>query len=65
MGPVALGIGDFDDELIKLSCGIVCYYCDFNGEYYANIDCQKPFEVKEITLRVTPLDENTLVNLKI
>jgi tRNA U34 2-thiouridine synthase MnmA/TrmU len=64
-GPTALGKGDFGDELIKLSCRVVCHYCDLDGENKVDIACRKPFEKKELTFKVEPVEENKLTSLKI
>ncbi|HTZ11079.1 MAG TPA: tRNA 4-thiouridine(8) synthase ThiI [Candidatus Margulisiibacteriota bacterium] len=31
-GPTSLGRGKFNPELIRISCGITCRYCDLNGK---------------------------------
>ena len=40
-GPTALGRGEFDDELLRVSCGIASRYCDLNGNDSADIVYKK------------------------
>jgi len=40
-GPTALGRGEFDDELLRLSCAIASRYCDLNGNNSADIVYKK------------------------
>ena len=64
-GPTALGKGYFSEELIKLACRIVCHYCDLDSENKADIAWRGPLEKKEPTLKVEPVEEDKLINLKI
>ena len=67
-GPTALGRGEFSEELIKLSCQIVCRYSDLNGNKEAQIFYQKTGEVPEgdcSCLEVLPLVESQLAALRI
>ncbi|MCM8781163.1 MAG: tRNA 4-thiouridine(8) synthase ThiI [Candidatus Omnitrophica bacterium] len=54
VGPTALGRGYLDEELVQLSCRIVCYYCDLNGR-----------ENIEITLKIVPQKQERLLNVSV
>jgi tRNA U34 2-thiouridine synthase MnmA/TrmU len=66
-GPLALGRGDFNKELIELSCSIICRYCDLNGTKSANISYKKMGIVSlgDRPLRVSPVDEERLMSIRI
>jgi len=40
-GPTSLGRGEFNPDLINLSCSITCRYCDLNGKQDAEILIKK------------------------
>lgn len=40
-GPACLGKGEFNDELVQLSCQIVSRYCDLNGAKTAKLVCYR------------------------
>jgi len=40
-GPASLGMGEFNDELLQLSCAIATRYCDLNGEKTAKLVCYR------------------------
>lgn len=61
-GPTALGRGEFNDELIKISCGIIARYSDTNGALSADIVYEiKPSEEK--ILAKTPALEDSKIQL--
>lgn len=64
-GPTSLGRGVFNEELIKVSCGITCRYCDLDGETRAAIVYKKIPEEKGTVLAVSPIKENLLIDLRI
>lgn len=64
-GPVALGRGVFDEELIKLSCSIACRYCDLNGFTTTDIMYRKFPEAQDKILKVSAIEENRLLKLRI
>lgn len=66
-GPLALGRGDFNQELIRLSCSITCRYCDLNGTKFTNIGYKKIGAISEgdSHLRVSPIDEERLMGIRI
>ncbi|MDD4938989.1 MAG: tRNA 4-thiouridine(8) synthase ThiI [Candidatus Omnitrophica bacterium] len=64
-GPTSLGKGIFNEELLKLSCGITCRYCDINGERNAEIIYKKHSEKEDKILAVSPLEETKLLSLRI
>ncbi|MFH1889195.1 MAG: tRNA 4-thiouridine(8) synthase ThiI [Candidatus Omnitrophota bacterium] len=64
-GPTSLGRGIFDDELIKLSCGITCRYCDLNGSTDADILYRRIAEKENSALKVVPIEKAKLPDLKI
>lgn len=64
-GPTALGRGNFNSDLLKLSCSITCRYCDINGSKSASI-VYKLFSGKEDRIvNVSPLEEKELASLRI
>jgi len=64
-GPIALGRGIFNDELIKLSCSITCRYCDLNGKINAKIIYMKIPEREQEILNVFSVKESQLSILRI
>lgn len=67
-GPAGLGRGGFNDDLIRLACSIVCRYCDLNGNASADIKVNQGLSPKGTVpdlLKVAPLDEDKLTNLRI
>lgn len=40
-GPVSIGRGAFDDELIRTACAITCRYCDLDGKAQMDISYRK------------------------
>lgn len=71
-GPVALGRGIFNTDLIKISSSIICRYCDLNGRTEADMTCAKvikketaSFAYDPLTLKTRPLEETKLVSLRI
>jgi hypothetical protein len=66
-GPTALGRGDFSDDLIRLSSGIVARYCDLNGKREADIIYRKigtvPFG--DSPLRVVPVEGGAIANFRV
>ncbi len=56
-GPTSLGRGIFNDELIKLSCGITCSYCDLNGCSDTDILYRRIGEKENSVLKVSPMDK--------
>lgn len=63
-GPTALGRGNFDQELINLSCQITCRYCDLNAVTTAGIIYKKIPQPEKI-LSVYPKKEDGLISLRI
>jgi hypothetical protein len=52
-GPTALGRGQFNEDLIKISCRITCRYCDLNGVQEAEILIKRgtvPFSLGSVPL---------------
>jgi len=64
-GPTALGRGEFNPELIEISCRIVCRYCDLNGEVATEIIYSRISEQQRNTLTLAPLDEAALSGLRL
>lgn len=64
-GPTALGRGNFNSELIKLSCSITCRYCDLNGNINTDIIYRRIPNKEERFLKVSPLTNRELENLRI
>ncbi|MFC1805135.1 tRNA 4-thiouridine(8) synthase ThiI [Candidatus Omnitrophota bacterium] len=68
-GPSALGRGEFCEELIRLSCGITCRYCDLNGDLEADIQFYRKSESGRkhalSSLRAAPVDDAQLKSLRI
>jgi len=64
-GPASLGIGIFNEELIRLSCGIMCRYCDLNGSTDADIAYRIISEKENNILKVSPIEETRLSSFRI
>lgn len=64
-GPVALGRGVFNDDLIKLSSRVVCRYCDLDGKTIAQIVYNCIPEKEKKILEALPLWEIELKSLRI
>jgi len=64
-GPTCLGIGDFDDELIRLSCAITCRYSDRNGKITANIAYHRIPATEENILEVPAIEEPKIISYRI
>lgn len=64
-GPTALGRGNFNAELINLSCGITGRYCDRNGKAPIGIVYKKAPRQEEKLLEVFPLEEAEIKSLRI
>jgi tRNA U34 2-thiouridine synthase MnmA/TrmU len=63
-GPVAVGKGSFDPNLLNVSCRIVARYCDRNGEAYADVSCHRLPNGQWMTIRSSYLDDEDLVRLR-
>ncbi len=63
-GPTALGRGSFNDEVIKLSCRIVCRYCDLDGQISAGIVYKRVPE-QDKKLEVMAIENNQLLSFRI
>lgn len=70
-GPTSLGRGIFNEELIKLSCAISCYYHDLGQEkrlpiYYQGISEDKqPFPGDPALLMAEPVEQTLLEGLRL
>jgi tRNA U34 2-thiouridine synthase MnmA/TrmU len=64
-GPTSLGRGNFNEELIRLSCGITCRYSDLNGLTDTAIVYRRIPEKEGSLLKVFPLKEAELINYRI
>jgi tRNA U34 2-thiouridine synthase MnmA/TrmU len=64
-GPTALGRGIFNEDLIKLSCGITCRYCDLDGKISLDIVYSKMPKKEDKILKVSAIDDSRLVSLRI
>lgn len=64
-GPTALGRGNFGGDLIKLSCRIICRYCDLNGRITACMIYSKIPKGENKVLEVRACDDNELTALRI
>jgi tRNA U34 2-thiouridine synthase MnmA/TrmU len=59
-GPSALGRGNFNEEQLKLSAGIIARYCDLAGELSIDISYRKLPDFEWRVLKVVPvLDEES------
>ena len=63
-GPICLGRGEFDDELIKVSCQITAHYCDLDKNSPADV-IYRDLKRQEKTLKVSPIQETELRRLRI
>lgn len=63
-GPTALGRGEFNDELLKLSCGLTVRYCDLNGCDSADI-VYKKFAQDNMLLRTAPLEDEKIASYRV
>lgn len=64
-GPVAIGLGAFDPEVIELSCKIVARYCDRDGNNKIEV-CFRKFPVtEEKSISVGFFNEDELLKLRI
>ncbi len=64
-GPTALGLGVFDEGLLKLCCSITCHYCDLNGQDSADIIYKKLPEAENKIINVSPIQKDRLLRLRI
>jgi len=64
-GPTCLGRGNFNDNLIKLSCSIASYYADLNGAAGTDIICKKVAGEEQRITKVFPLAESEIEKLRI
>ncbi len=64
-GPLAVGRGFLNPDLIELSCRIVARYCDREGNNYAEICYSKHPNAQETLLSASALDENELNGLRV
>lgn len=64
-GPTALGRGSFSDESIRLSCKIVCRYCDLNGRIEAEIIYRRAPQKEEESLKVGAIENGLLSSLRV
>lgn len=65
-GPTALGRGIFNNaDLLKLSCGIVCRYCDLDGKLNTKIIYRKAPDKKGDVLEALPLEAEKVKNLQL
>lgn len=63
-GPIALGRGAFNDELVKLCCSITCRYCDIADRLETGIVYKKvPGEEKILIAK--PMRESEVISLRI
>ena len=64
-GPISLGRGIFNEELVKLSCSITSRYCDLNGRSYTDIIYRRLPQGEERMRKVLPLEEDKIIRLRI
>jgi len=64
-GPTSLGRGNFNEELIKLSCTITCRYCDLNGNTNIDIVYRRISEKENKVLKISPIEETKLLSLRV
>lgn len=64
-GPVSLGRGIFNSDLIKLCCAITSRYCDRNGNSETDIIYRKQSLNIDGSLRIAPIQESKLKSLRI
>ncbi|MDD2679330.1 MAG: tRNA 4-thiouridine(8) synthase ThiI [Candidatus Omnitrophica bacterium] len=63
-GPTCLGRGEFNQELVRLSAGIACRYCDISAGQSARIIYHQK-GASPAALAVLPLDEAALKTLRL
>jgi tRNA U34 2-thiouridine synthase MnmA/TrmU len=64
-GPTALGRGIFNEELINFSSSIICRYCDLDGSTNADIIYKKTPEQEDKILKIAPIEDSRLIELRI
>ncbi len=64
-GPTSLGRGDFNQELINISCAITCSYCDIDAADIGDIIYRRIPAKESRVLRIKPIDEDSLLSLRI
>ena len=64
-GPVGLGVGIFNQRLIKLCSQIICRYCDLNGRQSTGIIYKRVSQTQEKVLNISALAETQIANLRI
>lgn len=64
-GPTALGRGEFNLDLIKLSSSIVCRYCDIAGATEAKILYNRATDDRKESIIVAPEQESTLNQIRL
>lgn len=64
-GPTSLGRGEFNEELLRLSCEITCRYCDLNGKANADIACSIFGHEGNRLFKVSPLDNSLLLKFRV
>lgn len=64
-GPTCIGRGNFNDDLLRLSCRITGRYCDTNGNSGVAIAYRKFPEGREEVLEVQPLSETEITGLRV
>jgi tRNA U34 2-thiouridine synthase MnmA/TrmU len=63
-GPTCLGRGSFNQELIRISCGIAYYYCNRDDQKESGIFYKEP-SGKQCFMRVMPLTQEQIQRLKV
>lgn len=64
-GPTSLGRGEYNKDLIKISCRITCRYCDLNGQTKTRIFYREIREKDMNECEVLPLEDNVLASYRI
>lgn len=64
-GPTALGRGEFNEELIRLSCALISRYCDSNGKGQTAIRVIRMPQGQEEILQSPALEEQRILDLRI
>jgi len=64
-GPVSVGRGVLNADLIRLACSITCRYCDLNGQTSADIIYRRIPETEERRLTVDAIPESGLNGLRL
>ena len=65
LGPLGLGIGAFNQALIRLSAQIICRYCDLNGIKNADIIYKRGLRGEETILNASALTEKEILALRL